>query len=47
MLPAETLPIAVKLAKLLIEALNLDLSAQVAAAMQQDELMQEVVECLQ
>ena len=46
-LPAETLPTAVKLAKLLIEAPNLDLSAQVAAAMQQDELIQEVVECLQ
>ena len=47
MLPVETLPTAVRLAKLLIEAPSFDLEAQVAAAVHQDELMKEVLECLQ
>ena len=47
MLPVETLPVAVKLAKLLIEAPSFDLQAQVASAAPKDGLMQEVIQCLQ
>ena len=46
-LPQEALSTTVKLAKLLIEAPDFDLQTQVKAAMDQDILVKEVIECLQ